>query len=360
MNRLEAAAGLCLVTLTGAGLYEAHRRLAALAETPAPPKSFAALPQIETRPALTIEGVVDDYLAAETGLGAEGRRERLADLLTALESPELSVEPFERGAAEALVSAAGSVEAPEIRRRAALLLARRSNAAAARDFVLKTIDDGDPATREDLLKAVGFAAGVRGPAVHAKVVELADKGLIKDELLPAVLLRTGVVKAKERIMNLMTSTDSTRLIAACAVSLQDYRDPELLGPVLERLEAVGLLESNARLPWISPALLAEHLGGAGPTPLKRGLMVLSARPALVADMPGAAEKGLQAQDPETRRIAAVAVKKAVVAGALEPAQGEALLAGRLQVETEPVLKAELTGGLERVRGVLAQRVTGVQ
>lgn len=360
MNRLEAAAGLCLVTLTGAGLYEAQRRLQALADTPAPPKSFAALPQVETRPALTIEGVVDDYLAAETGLGAEGRRERLADLLTALESPELSVEPFERGAAEALASAAASVEDAGVRRRAALLLARRSNAAAARDFVLKTLDDGDPATREDLLKAVGFASGVRGPSVHAKVVELADKGLIKDELLPSVLRRTGGVKAKDRLLGLLASADSTRLISACAVSLQDYRDPELLGPVLERLEAVGMLESNARLPWISPALLSGHLATAGPTPLKRGLMALAARPALVADMPGAVEKGLQAQDPETRRIAAIAVKKAVVGGALAPERGEALLAGRLSVETEPVLKAELTGGLERVRGVSAQKTTGVQ
>jgi hypothetical protein len=360
MNRLEAAAGLCLVTLTGAGLYEAHRRLQALADTPAPPKSFAVLPQVETRPALTIEGVIDGYLAAETGLGAEGRRERLADLLTALESPELGGEPFERGAAEALASAAGTLEDSEVRRRAALLLARRSNAAAARDFVLKALDEGDPRTREDLLKAVGFASGVRGPSVHAKVVELADKGLIKDELLPSVLRRTGGIKAKDRLLGLMNGSDSTRLISACAVSLQDYRDPELLGPVLERLEAVGMLEGNSRLPWISPALLAAHLQNAEPTPLKRGLLVLAARPALVADVPGAVEKGLQAQDPETRRIAAVAVKKAVVGGTLAPERGEALLAGRLSVETEPVLKAELTGGLERVRGVSAQKTTGVQ
>ena len=72
------------------------------------------------------------------------------------------------------------------------------------------------------------------------------------------------------------------------------------------------------------------------------------------------EKGLQSPDPDTRRFAAVAVKKAVVAKLVDAKQGQALLAGRLQVETEPVLKAELTGGLERIHSLLEQKETGVQ
>lgn len=72
------------------------------------------------------------------------------------------------------------------------------------------------------------------------------------------------------------------------------------------------------------------------------------------------EKGLQSPDPDTRRYAAIAVKKAVVAKIVDAKQGQTLLAGRLQVETEPVLKAELTGGLERIHTLLEQKETGVQ
>ena len=87
-------------------------------------------------------------------------------------------------------------------------------------------------------------------------------------------------------------------------------------------------------------------------------MAMAARPGLakIENL----QTGLESPDAETRKIAAIAVKKSVVAKVMDPAQGETLLANRLQTETEPVLKAELTGSLERVRGLLPQPKIGQQ
>jgi hypothetical protein len=51
-------------------------------------------------------------------------------------------------------------------------------------------------------------------------------------------------------------------------------------------------------------------------------------------------------------MSAVAVKKAVLAKVIDASVGETMLANRLTVENEQVLKAELTGGLERVRSMI--------
>ena len=69
---------------------------------------------------------------------------------------------------------------------------------------------------------------------------------------------------------------------------------------------------------------------------------------------------LDSPDADTRKAAVAAVKKAVVAKAIDAQTGETMLANRLQTETEPVLKAELTGGLERVRGLLPPVKTSQQ
>ena len=121
-----------------------------------------------------------------------------------------------------------------------------------------------------------------------------------------------------------------------------------------------MLDSAGKMPWLSPALLDEHLKSADKSQMRRGMIAMATRPVLVKTGIAHVEKGLQSPDADTRRYAAVAVKKAVVAKFVDAKQGETLLAGRLQVETEPVLKAELTGGLERIHSVLEQKETGVQ
>lgn len=365
MNRIEAVAGASLVALVAAGLGQKYKELSQLAEIPAPPHRVLPVIQTETRPVRTFDTAVAGYLSAAETAEESGKAAQLGSLLAALESPEFDGEELDPVTAESLARAVTAVfEKPgdggpqdvELRRRAVGFLASRVPGRTSRDFVLKAMEEGPAEVREVAFKHVGSPTGVRGKAVYEKIKELSEKGLAPEGQVAAALRRTGGAKAKEGLVALMASTSSAKLIAGCAIALQDYRDPEMIGVILERLEQVGMLDSQVKLPWISPTLLDEHLKSADKAQLRRGMMAMAARPALVKTGIAHVEKGLQSADADTRRFAAVAVKKAVVAKLVDAKQGESLLAGRLQVETEPVLKAELTGGLERVRSVIESGV----
>ena len=369
MNRIEAVAGASLVALVAAGLGQKYNELSKLVGTPAPVKKTLPTLQTETRPERTVDAAIGAYLSSAEVAADTDKRVQLGSLLASLESPEFDGEEIDSVTAESLSKAIvavfekpgdGGAEDLELRRRAVGFLAARVPGRTSRDFVFKAMDEGPVEVRVEALKRVGSPLGVRGSSVYTKVQELAQKGLVPDAVLPSVLRRTGGVKAKDGIVALMTSTDNAKLIAGCSISLQDYRDPELIGKILERLEAVGMIESAGKMPWISPALLDEHLKSADKASFRRGMIAMSTRPILVKTGIAHVEKGLQSADADTRRYAAIAVKKAVVAKLVDAKQGEALLAGRLQVETEPVLKAELTGGLERIHSLLEQKETGVQ
>ncbi len=369
MNRLEAVAGASLVALVAAGLGQKYNELSKLAGTPPPSKTVLSKTQLETRPERTVDSAIAAYLSNAEVAAEADKRVHLGSLLASLESPEFDGEEIDSLTAESLSKAIvavfekpgdGGAEDVELRRRAVGFLAGRVSGKTSRDFVLKAMEEGPAELRNEALKRVGSPLGVRGSAVYAKVRELGEKGLVPDSTYPSVLRRTGGAKAKDVLTALMTSTDNAKLIAGCAISLQDYRDPEMIGKILERLEAVGMIDTASKLPWISSPLLDEHLKSADKSSFRRGMMAMATRPALVKTGIAHVEKGLQSPDADTRRYAAVAVKKAVVAKIVDAKQGETLLAGRLQVETEPVLKAELTGGLERIHSLLEQKETGVQ
>ncbi len=369
MNRIEAVAGVSLIALVASGLGQKYNELSKLAGTPPPPQKVRPKLQIETRPERTIDMAIAAYLSGVEAAAVTDKRVHLGSLLASLESPEFDGAEIDPVTAESLSRAIvavfeqpgdGGAEDIELRRRAVGFLAGRVSGKTSRDFVLKALEEGPVEVRHEALKRVGSPLGVRGALVYSKVQELAQKGLVPDSTLPAVLRRTGGVKARDGIIMLMNSTDNAKLIAGCAISLQDYRDPELIGKILGRLEAVGMIDSAGKMPWISPALLDAHLKSADKASFRRGIAVMAARPSLVKSGLIHLERGLQDADSDTRRYAAVAVKKAVIAKVVDAKVGETLLAGRLQLETEPVLKAELTGGLERIHSLLEQKETGVQ
>ena len=126
----------------------------------------------------------------------------------------------------------------------------------------------------------------------------------------------------------------------------------MLGPSFERLGQLGILEKKEKLPWISASLYGKFMEKADGAALRDGLRAAKTRPSLVAHAVDAVKRGLDDGNAETRRVAAEAVRKAVIAKVMTPQDGEAMLAGRLGKETEPVLKAEFTGALDQVRGVM--------
>ena len=356
MNRLEAVAGIAVLVLVVAGLGQKYSELSLLARTPDPSKQTRP---DSIQPVMTLDAAVHSFLAASEVAADSDRLLHVGELLAALDGPELIEDDFDPATAETLAqtvvtaiqkSPDDSAEGIELRRRAVALLASRVPSPTSKAFVLKVLDEGPQVLRDEAVSRLGSPRGVRGASLYAKVRELAEKGLIPDQLLPQALRRTGGLKAREVLVSIMKSTDSAKLVTHCTVSLQDYRDPALMGDILERLEQVGRLDSTGKMPWIGAGLLGAHMKDADRAQFRRGLMAMAARPGLVKIEHVA--KGLESTDSETRRYAAVAVRKAVVAKVLSPEQGETLLAGRLQTETEPVLKAELTGGLERVRSLL--------
>lgn len=365
MNRIEAAFGISIVVIAAAGMGSKYMELHRLALTPDPPKQTK--PEIAAVQASSLDSVVHAFLANTENAADADRYVHLGELLAAMDGPELTDDDFDADTAETLAknvvgvlekNADDSKEGAELRRRAVALLASRVPSPTSKEYILKVMTEGPQDLREEAVARVGSPRGVRGPSVYAKVRELGDKGQIPDELLPGALRRTGGLKARDTLVALMKSTDSAKVINGCAIALQDYRDPALLGEVLERLEAVGRLDTAGRMPWISASLLDQHMKTADKSQFRRGLMAMAARPSLVKIEH--VRKGLESADAETRKIAVSAVKKAVIAKVIPAPQGETMLAGRLQTETEPVLKAELTGGLERVRLLLPEQKTGQQ
>jgi hypothetical protein len=367
MNRIEAAAGISVIALIAAGLGQKYVELKRLSQTPDPMKFIKPEFASEIRPVSTLDSAVHAFLANTESAADADRIVHLGELISALDGPDLTDDDFDPETAETLaknvvaiieMKSDDSKEGDELRRRAVALLASRVQTPTSKAFILKIMTEGPQDLREEAVARVGSPRGVRGPLVYAKVRELGDKGLIPDELLPQALRRTGGLKARDTLVTLMKSTDSAKLVTGCAIALQDYRDPALLGDVLERLEAVGRLDSAGKMPWISAPLLDAYMKTADRPSFRRGIMAMAARPGLAKIEH--LKTALDSTDAETRKIAVSAVKKAVIAKVIDAPTGETMLANRLQAETEPVLKAELTGGLERVRGLLPQPKTGQQ
>lgn len=366
MNRIEAVAGIGVIALAAAGLGQKYVELRRLAQTPDPIKFSKPELAAAIRPVSTLDSAVHAFLANTETADDADRMVHLGELVAALDGPDMD-EDLDAETAEtlaknvvAIVDKGGddSKEGAELRRRAVGLLAARVPSPTSKAFVLKVMTEGPQDLREEAVARVGSPRGVRGPSVYAKVRELADKGLIPDEILPSALRRTGGLKARDSLVAILKSTDSAKLVNGCAVALQDYRDPALMGDVLERLEQVGRLDSAGKMPWISAPLLDAYMKTADKAQFRRGLMAMAARPGLTKIEH--LKTGLVSPDVETRKIAATAVKKAVIAKVVDAQEGETMLAGRLQTETEPVLKAELTEGMERVRGLLPAAKTTTQ
>lgn len=358
MNKTQIAAVSCLGILAGVSFIQMREDRKNLAEGPIPAAAPAAQPPVESRP-IPVEEVVANYM---TGLGAENtevsRLVTLAGVLDELESPVYKGVRLATTLGEALTQAAlkaveeagktGSPETAALKRRLSVFIVSRARGETAQAFAMKTLGEGPEEIRSAILPHLGSPDGVGGKAVFAKIQEF--QAGIPGELYPRVIRRVGGKKALPVLVSVMQSTADWKVVAACAVALQDLKDPSVMGPILERLEQVGLLDKQARLPFISGELLAAHLEEADGSALQRGVKIVQTRPSLSKWTVKTLEKGLESSDAQTRLSSASAIRRGVVGGHMKAEEGERLLSGRMERETEPVLKAEITGGLEQLRG----------
>lgn len=371
MERKTVIAGSAIAVLAAVGIGQLFLDHSAAPQAQDKPLARAEQPPVvapeEIKP-VSVDEVVSGYM---TGL-EEGDQEQklvsLTSLLDELEGPTYEKAVLSDDTAEPLVKAAvaavtvsSDTETPEIgalRARTAGFIAGRARGSAAKAYVLKVLDEGTPELRDAVARNVGRPHGVRGKAVFDKLQELAGKNELPARDLAAALERLGGKKALEPVTAMLKSATDYRDVGACVTALQDSQDPAVLGPSLERLGQLGLLEKNEKLPWLSARLFGQFMEKAEGAALRDGLRAAKTRPSLVKAAVEAVKRGLDSKEPETRRVAAEAVRKAVIAKVLDPKAGEAMLASHLGSETEPVLKAEFTGALEQVRGVTPQE--GVQ
>lgn len=362
MNRTEVIVGSAIAVLAAVGIGQLYLDKGAMREAPQP-KQVAAAPQPnpETMP-ITADEVVAGFMTSLEQGGDDQKIVALTGLLDELQGPTYAKavlsddtgEPLAK-AAIAAITVSTEAETPEIgalRARVAGFIAARTHGPSSKEFVLKMLDEGAPEVRAEIARSVGRPHGVRGKAVFEKIKELGEKSQLPVGDLVGALQRLGGKKGVEPIVAALKGAEQWKDIGACVAALQDYQDPALLGPAFERLDQTGLLENHEKMPWISAKLFGAFMDKAEGASLRDGLRAAKTRPSLVKNAVDAVKRGLDSAEPETRRVAAEAVRKAVIGKVIEAKDGEAMLAGRLGHETEPVLKAEFSGALEQVRGAM--------
>ena len=307
-----------------------------------------------------VEQVIASALSSLESQTPEEKVAALGGLVDDLQSPDYVKETIPQKSGEAIAQAwfglvqqstSAYKDNAETSLKAVKFLASRTRGKTTEAGILDILEHGPDELRTTALEGIGSPHGLHGPAIFAKIKELGEDDVIESASVPGLLMRTGGKKAIAPIVALLKQADEPKTISACVVALQNYQDPQLLGDVLERLDQLGMLEDPNKLPWISGKLLAKHLEKADDAELLRAVKMMSVRPSLVKPGLAFATKGLDASDPQMRRLSATAIKKAALARQIDAASGEKLLAGRLNQETEPVLKLELAGGLEEIHGL---------
>jgi hypothetical protein len=358
MTRNGVVAGSIIAVLTFGAVGELYFDKGAKPKRTTPDE--VAVAPVEIAP-VSVEDAVSGLMTRLESGAAEQKIAALTSLLDQLESdayaketlePELT-EPLVK-AAVAAVSVSSEAQTPEtgpLLLRTALFVASRTHGESSKRFVLESLSAGPAELRAEIARGVGRPEGVKGSDVFAAVKELGEKGELPGDVLPGALRRLGGKKAVEPLLAALAKAERWKDVGACVTALQDYQDPALLGPALERLDQVGMID-NAKLPWLSPKLFSAYIDKAEGVSLTRGLRAAKTRPALVSLT--AVKRGLESGDAQTRLVAAETVRKAVIKRVLQAKDGETLLANRLSQETEPVLKAELTGGLQQVRELMPE------
>ena len=192
-----------------------------------------------------------------------------------------------------------------------------------REHALQTLEDGDEKEIRTLLSEAGKPGGARGESRLRQAF-----GAFR-ERLPAGRTRLRGPQENRRVQGHRADHGNPQIHGfpgrgrPLRGDPQDYAKAELLPGVLERLDALGMLERNGLMPWIDRDLLNASLGKAQGADLLRGMKVLRNRPSLVSSGMDALARGLEDADPMLRMTAAEAIKKAVAAKRLDPPRGGA-------------------------------------
>jgi hypothetical protein len=352
MNRTKVIVGCSLVVLAAACIGQLMLDTPSQKETQKPNPAPTVV-QAETTP-VSADEVVGTFLPSVKDGEEQSRLVALSGLVDVLEGPEYAKSSIGKENGDALAEAiaplvhTSSEEAKEswaLKIRGAKLIVARTTAPAARELVLKTLESGPADLRDAVVGELGRPDGIGGKKVFQKLQETA--ATIPAGIYAPALRRVGGKKAVEPITAMMKGSADPAVVTACAIALEDYQDPALMGSILERLEQTGMIDDGVKMPWISWTLLNKHLETSEGSTLARGVKVLRSRPTLARHGAAIFERAFEKGDEETRRIASEAVKKAVMIKSFDGEAAEKLLAAHPAQEPAPVLKAALPAAPEQ-------------
>lgn len=307
---------------------------------------FAEVPAGSRGPTVD-ETVLAILKIIERGEGREGL-EQLSEVLQGGERGDLSLEVRDR-AAKAVITAYAGFEDEESKRLALHLIVAKLGGEVARNFAVELMGSTTDAVKLAVVHAYVQPGAANGKALKEKVLEYARSEVVPVDLRPAVLRRALGLKSEPELFALFSSEIPQSAVAACAVELQNLGKPEVMGPVLSRLDALGMLDDKGRMPWISGKLLSKHIQSASDEELERALRIVTLRKSLVRSTARAVKERAGHKDPGIRRLVARIIPNAVKNEGLDVASGEELLLARLKEETDPSVKGEIEGSLAEVR-----------
>jgi hypothetical protein len=350
MKRTKVIVGCSFVVLAAAAIGQL---MLDTPQKPSPqkvnqdPQAQQAAVPAQTQP-VSADEVVGTFLPSLKDGEEASQLVALGGLVDVMEGSEYGKSPIGKENGDALAEAVAPLihessgeakESWDVKVCAARLIVGRTQAEAARELALKTLEAGPADLRNAIVEELGRPEGIGGRKIFTKLQETGS--LIPPATYAAALRRVGGKKAVEPIKALLQSSSDPAVVTACVIALEDYQDAALMGPALERLEQIGLIDDGVKMPWISSKLLSLNMETAEGSALSRGVKVLRARPTLARRGAAIFERAFEKGDEETKRIAAEAVKKAVMAKTFNGEAAEKLLAAHPAAAPAPVLKASL-------------------
>lgn len=306
---------------------------------------------------LTVDDTVLAMLPMLERPDMEGRHsaiEAIEDTLEGEANAMLSSEVREQASKSVITafqtSPDNSLEGLATKTRALQLVVGRLGGESGKAFAAEILSSTTETWKAETLQAWLKPGAVNGTIIREKVAELARTDLVKDAMKPRFLRKALGKKAEPEIIALMNNSAADRAaIAACAVELQNFGKPEVMGPVLSRLEEAGMLDDHKKMPWLSGKLLAHHIRVSDDDGLKRALKAVYLRPSLTRPTVKAIQERAGHPNPGVRRLVARIIPDAVKNEGLDVTSGEELLLARLKEETDPAVKGEIEGSLAEVR-----------
>lgn len=257
----------------------------------------------ETRP-VTSEEAARAFLGHLGSQDELTRRAAVGQLAESITSHKALEEDTREALASALIGAHALAGDEESQEEIGRLLIGKVGGAQAAAFAVEHLGSSTATVRSYIARSL-LTGATRGAEVRDKALELARGGGLRAQDVPSILRRYLGKKAEPELMSMLQLKGlSPKAVKAVIVEVQNLDKPELMGPVLARVEQEGWLSEAQRLPWLSGRLLSEHIMTATKEELIRAVAAVKLKPSLAKSTFKAVKKRMSDENAEIRDVVA--------------------------------------------------------